>query len=62
MRRPAHGTLLRVLAPLLGGAGIGAILQAADPRARLYLAASPGLVAGMASAKNVPRVPGERAV
>ena len=48
MTRPAAGTLLRVLAPLLGGVALGAVLQAAEPRARLYTAASPGLVAVMA--------------
>jgi len=48
MTRPATGTLLRVLAPLLGGVALGAVLQAAEPRARLYTAASPGLVAVMA--------------
>ena len=48
MTRPTAGTLLRVLAPLLGGVALGAVLQAAEPRARLYTAASPGLVAVMA--------------
>ena len=48
MTRPATGTLLRVLAPLLGGVALAAVLQAAEPRARLYTAASPGLVAVMA--------------
>ena len=48
MTRPATGTLLRVLAPLLGGVALGAVLQAAEPRARLYTAASPGLVAAIA--------------
>ena len=48
MTRPTADTLLRVLAPLLGGVALGAVLQAAEPRARLYTAASPGLVAVMA--------------
>ena len=48
MTRPATGTVLRVLAPMLGGLALGAVLQAAQPRARLYTAASPGLVAVMA--------------
>jgi two-component system OmpR family sensor kinase len=48
MTRPATGTLLRVLAPLLVGAALGVVLQAVDARARLYAAASPGLVAGLA--------------
>ena len=39
---------LRVLAPLLAGAGIGAVLQATVPDTRLYAAASPGLLAGLA--------------
>lgn len=45
MTRPARGVVLAVLAPLLGGAVLGVILQAADPRIRLYVAASPSLVA-----------------
>ena len=48
MRRPPLRILLMVLAPLLGGVVLGAILQAADPRVRLYTAASPGLVAVVA--------------
>src|SRR5580658_2157698 len=48
MTRPALGTLLRVLAPLLVGAALGVVLQVVDARARLYAAASPGLVAGLA--------------
>jgi two-component system, OmpR family, sensor kinase len=48
MTRPAPRVLLLVLAPLLGGLVLGVILQAADPRVRLYTAASPGLVALMA--------------
>lgn len=44
----APGTLLRVLAPLLGGAALGATLQATEPGARLYATASPGLVAAIA--------------
>ena len=39
---------LRVLAPLLAGVGIGAVLQATLPGTRLYAAASPGLLAGLA--------------
>jgi two-component system OmpR family sensor kinase len=46
--RLAPGVLPRVLAPLLTGAAAGVALQAADPRARLYTTASPGLVAGIA--------------
>jgi two-component system OmpR family sensor kinase len=45
MTRPARGVVLALLVPLLGGAVLGVILQAADPRIRLYVAASPGLVA-----------------
>jgi two-component system, OmpR family, sensor kinase len=48
MTRPATGTVRRALAPLLGGVIVGAVLQLADPRVRLYTAASPGLVAGVA--------------
>jgi two-component system, OmpR family, sensor kinase len=48
MRRLLTGTLPRVLAPLLGGVVLGVVLQAAEPRARLYTAAAPGLVAGVA--------------
>src|SRR5579863_4581503 len=48
MTRLPPGTLLRVLAPVVVGAGLGAVLQAAEPGTRLYLAASPGLVAAMA--------------
>jgi two-component system OmpR family sensor kinase len=48
MTRLAPGVLPRVLAPLLTGAVAGAALQAADPGARLYTTASPGLVAGTA--------------
>jgi two-component system, OmpR family, sensor kinase len=40
--------LLRVLAPLLAGAGIAAVLQATVPDTRLYATASPGLLAGLA--------------
>jgi two-component system OmpR family sensor kinase len=47
MTRPTPRILLLVLAPLLGGVILGVILQAADPRVRLYTAASPGLVAVM---------------
>jgi two-component system OmpR family sensor kinase len=48
MTRSTALILLRVLTPLLGGVVLGVILQAADPRVRLYLAASPGLVAAVA--------------
>jgi two-component system, OmpR family, sensor kinase len=48
VKRPAAGTALRVLAPLLAGAALGIILQAVAPRVRLYTSASPGLVAGVA--------------
>jgi two-component system, OmpR family, sensor kinase len=48
MTRPATGTVLRVLAPLLAGVSVGVILQATDPRDRLYATASPGLIAGIA--------------
>ena len=48
MTRPAPRILLLVLTPLLGGVVLGVILQAADPRVRLYLAASPGLVSLLA--------------
>lgn len=48
MRRPAPGVVLAVLAPLLGGVVLGVILQAADPRLRLYVTASPALVAVVA--------------
>jgi two-component system, OmpR family, sensor kinase len=48
MTRPALRILLLVLVPLLCGVVLGIILQAADPRVRLYTAASPGLVAVVA--------------
>ena len=48
MTRPATGTLLRGSAPALGGVVLGGILQAADPRLRLYVAASPALAALLA--------------
>src|ERR1700722_13472799 len=48
MTRATPFILLRVLTPLLGGVILGVILQAADPRVRIYLAASPGLVAAPA--------------
>jgi hypothetical protein len=48
MTRPARGALLRALAPLLAGVALGVTLEATDPRARLYVAAAPGLVAGLA--------------
>jgi two-component system OmpR family sensor kinase len=47
MKRLPPGALLRVLAPALVGAALGAALQATEPGTRLYLAASPGLVAAM---------------
>jgi two-component system, OmpR family, sensor kinase len=48
MTRPATGTLLRGSVPALGGVALGGILQAADPRLRLYVAGSPALVAVLA--------------
>ena len=48
MTRPARAALLRALAPLMAGVALGVTLQATDPRARLYVAAAPGLVAGVA--------------
>jgi His Kinase A (phospho-acceptor) domain len=48
MTRPATGTLLRGSVPALGGLALGGILQAADPRLRLYVAGSPALVAVLA--------------
>jgi two-component system, OmpR family, sensor kinase len=48
MTWPLPGTLLRVLAPLLGGVALGIVLQVTEPEARLYVMASPGLVAGIA--------------
>jgi two-component system OmpR family sensor kinase len=48
MTRPSPGTLLRVLAPVLAGAALGGALQAAEPDARVYAAASPSLLAGLA--------------
>src|ERR1700752_4637257 len=47
MTRPALGTALRVLAPLLAGAAAGIALQAVAPDVRLYVAASPGLTAAL---------------
>jgi two-component system, OmpR family, sensor kinase len=46
--RPAPGMLLRALAPLLAGAALGVALQLADPDVRVYVAISPGLLAGLA--------------
>ncbi len=46
--RLAPGVLPRVLAPLVIGAAVGGVLQAVDPRARLYTTASPGLAVGIA--------------
>lgn len=48
MTRLSPGALLRVLAPALVGAAVGAVLQATEPAARLYAAAAPGLVAATA--------------
>ncbi|MGH3226004.1 MAG: sensor histidine kinase [Streptosporangiaceae bacterium] len=45
---PPLRVLAPLLAPLLAGAGIGAVLQATVPDTRLYAAASPGLLAGLA--------------
>ncbi len=42
------GTLLRVLAPVAGGAVLAAVLQATEPAARLYATVSPSLLAGIA--------------
>jgi two-component system, OmpR family, sensor kinase len=42
------GTVIRVLAPVLGGAALAAALQATESRARLYAVASPALLAGLA--------------
>jgi two-component system OmpR family sensor kinase len=44
----ARGTMLRALALLVAGAALGATLQATLPQARLYVTASPGLIAGIA--------------
>ena len=55
MTRPATGTLLRGSAPALGGVVLGGILQAADPRLRLYVAVSPALVAVLAGLAGAPR-------
>ena len=48
MTWPARGALLRAFAPLLVGVALGATLQATEPKARLYVTAAPGLVAGIA--------------
>ena len=48
MTRPTTGTLVGVLAPLVAGMGAGAVLLAAEPRARLYVAVAPGLAAVIA--------------
>lgn len=42
------GTLLRLLAPLLGGAAVGVVLQVTEPETRLYALVSPALLAGLA--------------
>jgi two-component system OmpR family sensor kinase len=42
------GALPRLLAPLLSGAAIGAIMQVTEPEIRLYALVSPALLAGMA--------------
>ena len=47
MTRLVPGTLLRVLAPLLGGMALGVVLQVTAPEARLYVTVSPGLLAGI---------------
>ena len=44
----APGTLLRVLAPVAAGAVLSAVLQAAEPAARLYATVSPSLLAAVA--------------
>jgi len=48
MKWPATGTMLRILAPLLGGVALGVVLWATESRDRLYAAASPALVAVLA--------------
>jgi two-component system, OmpR family, sensor kinase len=48
VKRLASGPLLRLLAPVLGGAAIGIVLQVAVPETRLYAMVSPGLLAGIA--------------
>jgi two-component system, OmpR family, sensor kinase len=45
---PAPGLLLRAFPPLLAGAALGTALQLADPDVRVYVAISPGLLAGLA--------------
>jgi two-component system, OmpR family, sensor kinase len=42
------GTLLRLLAPLLGGTALGVIMQVTEPETRLYATVSPALLAGTA--------------
>jgi two-component system, OmpR family, sensor kinase len=48
MNWAAPGTLLRVLVPLLAGVALGAVLEIAIPHVRVYMAISPGLLAGLA--------------
>jgi two-component system, OmpR family, sensor kinase len=48
VKRTEPGTLLRVLAPLLGGAALAAVLQVDKPDIRVYVTMSPGLLAGLA--------------
>ena len=43
-----RGTLLRVLAPVAGGAALSVALQATHPTARVYATVSPSLLAGIA--------------
>jgi two-component system OmpR family sensor kinase len=43
--RPAPGTLLRILLPVLAGVAVGVVLQLAEPRVRLYAAMAPALLA-----------------
>jgi two-component system, OmpR family, sensor kinase len=47
MTRPSPGTVAGVLVPVLAGAALGGALQVVLPGIRLYLSASPGLVAGV---------------
>jgi two-component system OmpR family sensor kinase len=47
MTMPSRGTVVPVLAPILAGAVLGGALQAVLPTTRLYVSASPGLLAGV---------------
>jgi two-component system, OmpR family, sensor kinase len=47
MTRPSPGTVAWAAVPVLAGAALGGALQAVLPSTRLYLSASPGLVAGV---------------